>query len=148
MNKKLLFAGALAVAGFVTLTAFGGKTLEQQKAEIDTAVKAKLEELRATKEEECNARVTTEAQNRFTQWQAEEEAKAAATPGKKPASGGKGKTTTKPSSQPLPQPQPPAPTNPKSDKMQGGSNTTEKQDKMQGQPNTADKKKKMQGGGN
>lgn len=148
MNKKLLFAGALAVAGFVTLTAFGGKTLEQQKAEIDTAVKAKLEELRATKEEECNARVTTEAQNRFTQWQAEEEAKAAATPGKKPASGGKGKTTTKPSTQPLPQPQPPAPTDPKKDKMSGDANKTDKQDKMSGKPNTQKKKDKLSGGGN
>ncbi|MBL7803591.1 MAG: hypothetical protein JNL02_07640 [Saprospiraceae bacterium] len=147
MNKKLLLAGIVAVVGFVTLTAFGGKTLEQQKAEIQTAITAKLEEFRATKQEECNTRVTTEAQNRFTQWQAEEEAKAAATPGKK-SSTPKNKPASKPSTQPLPQPQPPAPTNPKSDKMQGGTNTSEKQDKMQGQPNTSDKKKKMQGGGN
>ncbi len=147
MNKKLLLAGAVAVVGFVTLTAFGGKTLEQQKAEIATAVTAKIEEFRAQKEEECTARVTTEAQNRFTQWQAEEEAAAAAKPGAKKPTGGKGKPTTKPSVTPLPQPQPPKPSDPKKDKMEGGSNTTEKQDKMQGQPNTDQKKKKM-GGGN
>lgn len=147
MNKKLLLAGAVAAAGFVTLTAFAGKTREQQQAEIAAAVTAKLEEVRLMKDQECMARVTTEAQNRYTQWMAEMEAAAAATPGKKSTTG-KGKKPTGTGATPLPQTQPPKPTNPKDDKMQGQGNTTDKQDKMQGQPNTSDKKKKMGGGGN
>ena len=145
MNKKLLLVGAVMAAGFLTLTAFAGKTREQQQAEITAAVTAKLEEVRLMKEDECTSRVTAEAQTRHTQWVAEQEAAAAAMSGKKTT--GKGK---KPAGgvTPLPQSQPPKPTNPKDDKMQGQTNQPDKQDKMQGQPNTSDKKKKMGGGGN
>lgn len=146
MNKKWLLVGAVAVAAFATTTAFKGKTLEEQKAEIQTAVTAKLDEFRMQKDEECTTRVTAEAQTRFTQWLAEEEATAAAS-GKK---GGSGKKSTKPPSSdvtPLPQPVPPTPTNPKADKMEGGGNTPQKQEKMEGGSNTEQKKKKM-GGGN
>ncbi len=70
MNKKFIFAGAilLTVAGFFTLTAFGGKTLEQQKQEIAAAVTARLEELRAQKEEECTAKVTEDGQRRYQEF--------------------------------------------------------------------------------
>lgn len=88
MNKKFIYAGAamLTVAGFVTLTAFGGKTLEQQKQEITAAVTARLEELRAQKEEECTAKVTEEGQRRYQEFlaaQPAEPVKSAAKPGKK-----------------------------------------------------------------
>jgi hypothetical protein len=107
MNKKLILAGAVAVAGFFTLTAFDGKTLAQQKEEIAAAVTAKLDELRAEKTAECDARVNTEAMTRFETWKAEEAAKPAPAPAKgKPKSGSKGpkvdplptgtKTTTDP----------------------------------------------------
>ena len=71
MNKKLLLAGAVAVAGFFTLTAFDGKTLAQQKEEIATAVTAKLETLRSEKAAECDARVQTEVTTRMDTWMAE-----------------------------------------------------------------------------
>ena len=71
MNKKLLLAGAVAVAGFFTLTAFDGKTLAQQKEEIAAAVTAKLETLRSEKAAECDARVQTEATTRVEAWKAE-----------------------------------------------------------------------------
>ena len=98
MNKKFIFAGAilLTVAGFFTLTAFGGKTLEQQKQEIAAAVTARLEELRAQKEEECTAKVTEDGQRRYQEFLAAQPVLPAAKPGKK------GKTST-PKVAPLPQ---------------------------------------------
>jgi len=71
MNKKLLLAGAVAVAGFFTLTAFDGKTLAQQKEEIASAVTAKLEMLRTEKTAECDARVQAETATRVEAWKAE-----------------------------------------------------------------------------
>lgn len=71
MNKKLLLAGAVAVAGFFTLTAFDGKTLKQQKDEIAAAVTAKLETLRSEKALECDNRVQSEATIRIEAWKAE-----------------------------------------------------------------------------
>jgi hypothetical protein len=71
MNKKLLLAGAVAVAGFFTLTAFDGKTLAQQKEEIAAAVTAKLEMLRTEKTAECDTRVQDEANTRLEAWKAE-----------------------------------------------------------------------------
>ncbi len=71
MNKNLLLAGALAVAGFFTLTAFDGKTLVQQKEEIASAVTAKLETLRSEKSAECDARVATEVTTRVEAWKTE-----------------------------------------------------------------------------
>ncbi len=80
MNKKLLLAGAVAVAGFFTLTAFDGKTLAQQKEEIAAAVTAKLEMLRTEKTAECDTRVQEEATARIEAWKAE--MAAAPAPGK------------------------------------------------------------------
>lgn len=148
MNKKLLLAGAVAVAGFFALTAFNGKTLAQQKEEIAAAVTAQLESLRTEKAAECDARVATEANARFDAWMAEEAAK----PSAKPAKGVVKKSVPAkgPQVDPLPAtPPPPAKVDPKTSKMEGGSKVEEKQSKMEGEaPNTDKKKSKMGGGGN
>lgn len=145
MNKKLLLAGAVAVAGFFTLTAFDGKTLAQQKEEIASAVTAKLETLRSEKAAECDARVQTEAATRVDAWKAE----MAAAPAPAPAKGVAKKGGSKgPKVDPLPTPPPPVKTDPKSSKMEGGTKTEEKQSKMEGAPVTTDKKKAKMGGGN
>jgi len=146
MNKKLLILGMSALtAGFFFFSAFDGKTLEQQKAEIAQTATMKLDELRAQKEQECTDKVNTEAQRRFDEilaQRAAEEAKKP-TPGKKAT---KKPATKGPKVDPLPVT--PPPTDPKKDKMEGGTNTQEKKDKMQGAPTTTDKKKaKMQSGG-
>lgn len=143
----MFFAGALAVAGFIGLTAFDGKTLAQQKEEITAAVTAKLETLRSEKAAECDARVQTEATTRFQTWQTEQ----AAMPAPAPAKGGAKKGGSKgPKVDPLPSTPPPAPkTDPKTSKMEGGATTQEKSSKMEGAPVNTDKKKsKMGGGGN
>jgi hypothetical protein len=151
MNKKLLLACGFAAAGFIGLTAFGGKTLEQQKAEIAAQVAGKLDELRATKEQECTDRVNLEAQKRFDEY-------VAAQPAAKPTTGKKPTTSKGPSAKPVPPTPPPAkPSDPKKDKMeqsQSGSTTEQKKDKMEQSKtgNTTEQKKaKMQkstGGGN
>ena len=113
MNKKLILAGMVIIAGFVTLTAFDGKTLEQQKQEIAVAITTQLDEFRAEMQEECTLRVNEEGQRRYDEYLATLPAKPAASPGKstprKPAS----KTTTK---NPLPQT---VPTDPQ--KTRGGA---------------------------
>lgn len=139
MNKKLLLIGALAIAGFVTLTAFGGKTKEQQMAEIKEKIQTGLDQVRAEEDEKCTTRVNEAAQTRFVDYQAEMEATAAKTPGKKSSSKAKG-----PRVDPLPTK---APTDPKKDKMESKPNTEEKKEKMAAPPNTDKKKAKMQGGG-
>lgn len=145
MNKKLLLAGAVAVAGFFTLTAFDGKTLAQQKEEIAAAVTAKLETLRTEKAAECDARVQTEATTRVEAWKAE----MAAAPAPAPAKGGSKKGGAKgPKVDPLPvTPPPPAKVDPKKDKMDGGTKVEEKKAKMEGQSPNVDKKKAKMGGG-
>ena len=90
MNKKLLIAGMVIIAGFVTLTAFGGKTLEQQKQEIASAIAAQLDDFRAQKQEECTLRVNEEAQRRYDEYLAS----LPATPEAKPKSGSKKKTNS------------------------------------------------------
>lgn len=145
MNKKLLLAGAVAVAGFFTLTAFDGKTLAQQKEEIAAAVTAKLETLRTEKTAECDARVQTEVTTRVEAWKAE---MAAAPAAPAPAKGGAKKGGSKgPKVDPLPVTPPPAKVDPKTNKMEGGAKTQEKQSKMEGAPVNTDKKKSKMGGG-
>ncbi len=146
MNKKLLLAGAVAVAGFFTLTAFDGKTLAQQKEEIAAAVTAKLDMLRTEKTAECDARVQTEVDTRFQAWQAEMAAAPAPAGGKGGAKKGGSKG---PKVDPLPVTPPPTKVDPKSSKMEGGTKVEEKKAKIEGQAPTTDKKKaKMGGGGN
>ena len=99
MNKNLLLAGAVAVAGFFTLTAFGGKTLEQQKAEVQAAVDAKVAALRLQKQADCDTRVMVAAQTKYDEVLAARTVEMATKPGVK------GKKTTKgPRVDPLPQP--------------------------------------------
>ncbi|MFN0035350.1 MAG: hypothetical protein ACKVUS_09790 [Saprospiraceae bacterium] len=115
INKKLLLAGAVAVAGFFTLTAFDGKTLAQQKEEIAAAVTVQLEGLRAEKMAECDARVAAEAATQVEAWMAEMAAAPAPTPGK---SSGKGKGSKPAKVEPLPAGTKPAPTTKTDEKVQ------------------------------
>lgn len=148
MNKKLLILGASAlIAGFFALTAFDGKTLAQQKAEIAQTVTMQLEELRAQKAQECTDKVNTEAQRRFDEIVAARAAEEAnkkpgkpSKPGKKPG-GNKG-----PSVDPLPQPAPAPSGDPIKDKMQGNDPIKDKMQKKDADP-IKDKLKKAGGGG-
>lgn len=144
MNKKLLILCAFAVAGFVTLTAFGGKTLEQQKAEISALVAGKLDELRAQKEIECTDRVNLEAQRRYDEY--------LLTLPTKPTTGKKPTTSKGPGVKPVPVTPPPVkPSDPKKDKMEN-TPVDSKKDKMENTTpagNTEQKKDKMKkSGGN
>ena len=144
MNKKLLILGAsVLVAGFFTLTAFDGKTLEQQKAEIAQTITMKLDELRMTKDQECTDKVNMEAQRRFDEIVAQRAAEAAAKPGsKKPSkpkpsgSGSKG------------DPSPVKPTDPQKERPGAGGNQTPEQQKERpgaAQPGDVQQQKKRPG---
>lgn len=114
MNKNLLFIGAVAVAGYLTLTAFGGKTKAEQMAEIKEKVQMGLDELRTTEKAACDARVAEAVEAKYAEM-------AAATPEPTPAVAGKPvKKGTKggPSVKPLPTP-PAPPTDPT--KTRGGA---------------------------
>lgn len=150
MNKKLILAGAAAVVGFISLTAFfDGKTLEQQKAEIAQMVTSKLDAYRMELTSACDLRVEEAAQTKYAEVVAAREAEmAAAKPGTKKKPTAKGATT-----KPLPPATPPTKTSTdqKKDKMQGTPTTDEKKEKMQQAPTTDKKKAKMKeqtGGGN
>jgi hypothetical protein len=153
MNKKLLLAGAVAVAGFFALTAFNGKTLAQQKEEIAAAVTAQLESLRTEMAAECDARVATEANARFDAWMAEMAAKPAA----KPMKGAVKKSVPSgPNVDPLPAGTTPKPTTPEDkakSRMQGESGTQNEEaakSRMEGQPAVKEEEKakgRMKSGG-
>jgi phenylpyruvate tautomerase PptA (4-oxalocrotonate tautomerase family) len=113
MNKKIMLGGLVVLAGFITLTAFGGKTLEQQKQEIAAEITAQLDEFRAQKQEECTIRINEEGQRRYDEFVASLPTKEA-TKYTKPKSKPKGSTTTK--KDPLPQT---TPTDPQ--KTRGGA---------------------------
>ncbi len=66
MNRKWVIASTLLVAAFIALTAY--KTKEQQQQEIASAIAAKLDEYRMLKQEECTARINTEARRRFDEY--------------------------------------------------------------------------------
>lgn len=98
MKNKLILAGALTVAGFIGLTAFGG-TKAEQDAQIKAAVEAKLAAYTTELQDACAARVEAEAQTRYSAIVAE---RVAAMPGgKKPTMKPKG--TKGPKVDPLPQ---------------------------------------------
>ncbi len=139
MNKKFLLAGFVVAAGFITLTAFGGKTKEQQQQEIATAITAQLDEFRAQKQQECTDMVYAEAQRRYDEYVASLPPVKATKPGSK-------KSTAKKPSAVTPLPQTPPAQSPKQDKMQQTPTNTEgKQEKMMQPPtNTEGKKSKMQ----
>lgn len=145
----MLFGAAALAVAFTGLTAFGGKTLEQQRAEINQAIQTQLETYRQEQKQACTDRVTAEAQTRYDAFVAEQEAAKS----KKPAAVKKTVKKSGPKADPLPQPTPPPPS-PKQEKMQQAPTNTEgKQEKMMQTPtNTEGKKSKMQktqeGGGN
>ncbi len=121
MNKKLILAGAIGVAGFFVFSAFDGKTLAQQKAEIQQTITMKLDEIRAQKDQECTEKVNAEAQRRFDEVMATRAAEEAKSPGKTT----KKKATSKgPKVDPLPQPSKPTST-PSKDKWSPDGNTSQ-----------------------
>ena len=153
MNKKLILAGFAAVVGFVSLTAFDGKTLEQQKAEIAQMVTSKLNDYRTELTAACDARVEAEAQVRFDAVLAARaaEAEKTAKPGVKTKKTTKSTTTSKA----LPPAKAPGKTAEEAakDRMKGEAgkaNEDAAKDRMQGAPAKQDEKKaksRMQGGG-
>jgi len=153
MNKKLILAGFVAVVGFVSLTAFDAKTLEQQKAEIAQMVTSKLNDYRTEMTAACDARVDAEAQKRYGDVLAARaaEAEAAAKSGVKPKKTTKGGATSKP----LPPAKAPGKTAEEAakDRMKGEASKANEEaakDRMQGAPAKQDEKKaksRMQGGG-
>jgi hypothetical protein len=150
MNKKLLGLGAMAVAGFLTLTAFEAKTLEQQRAEINAAVETRLSELRMQKDQECMLRVQDEARRRYDQWMMEN----AANQANAPRSGGRGVTRARgPKVDPVPQSKPSVPAS--QGKWNQGDQQQSKEKWQSGDPQqksttpaggTQDSKKKWQKG--
>jgi len=127
MNKKLILAGIVVAAGFITLTAFGGKTREQQTQEIAAAVQARLDEFAAQKDEECTMKVNEEAQVRHQAYLATVQAEAAAKPGSKTT---KKKAGTGTKVAPLPQKVPTDPQKTRSGAAQPGD--VEQQKKREG----------------
>ena len=115
MNKKLILAGIVVAAGFITLTAFGGKTREQQTQEIAAAVQARLDEFAAQKDEECTMKVNEEAQVRHQAYLAALQAEAAKPGGKKTTKKGTGTKVA-----PLPQKVPTDPQKTRSGAAQPG----------------------------
>lgn len=101
MNKKIILGALIVLAGFITLTAFGGgKTLEQQKQEIADKITVQLDEFRAQKQEECTMRINEEAQRLYNEYVASMPAPSST----KSGSGVKTKPKTKPVvKDPLPQ---------------------------------------------
>jgi type II secretory pathway pseudopilin PulG len=126
MNKKLILAGIVVAAGFITLTAFGGKTREQQTQEIAAAVQARLDEFAAQKDEECTIKVNEEAQVRHQAYLATLQAEAAK-PGSKTT---KKKAGTGTKVAPLPQKVPTDPQKTRSGAAQPGD--VEQQKKREG----------------
>lgn len=116
MNKKLILAGIIAAAGYFTLTAFGGKTLEQQKQEIAAAVQARLDEFATQKDEECTIKVNQEAQVRYQAYVASLPVEAA-----KPGGKTTKKKVTTPKVTPLPQKVPTDPQKTRSGAAQPGN---------------------------
>lgn len=121
MNKKLILVGAIGVAGFFVFSAFDGKTLAQQKAEIQQTITMKLDELRAQKEQECTDKVNAAAQVKFDEIVAARAAEEAKKPVK---SSTKSKGSKGPKVDPLPQPSKPS-TTPSKDKWTPDGNTSQ-----------------------
>ncbi len=91
MNKSLILVGAVAVAGFITLTAFGGKTKADQLAEIKEKVQMGLESIRSEEKTKCDERVAAAADQKVAELMASQPAPAA-----KPVKKSTGKGTSAP----------------------------------------------------
>lgn len=115
-----MFLGSAAlIAGYLTLTAFGGEkmTLAMQTEQIAKDIATKVADLRTQKTAECDALVASEAKAKFDEMMAAAPAPAdtKAAPAKK---GGKN-TKGGPKVDPLPTPAPPAPVDPDKAKKDG-----------------------------
>ncbi|HMR42641.1 MAG TPA: hypothetical protein PKC40_02345 [Saprospiraceae bacterium] len=143
MKKSYWIVLSVSLLAFGLFSAFSNQEMlpeeKEQYDRIETAVTAKLDELRAMKDKECMDRAMAIAVVRADSiMMAAKNVK----PGKKPTTTKKGGTTPA-------KPEVSATTNPKSDKMQGKDNTQEKKDKIQGESqeqNTQKKKDKIRGG--
>ena len=163
MKKSFLYILATGVFASASLMSFNNaKTDEQQIAEKVEAAKV---EFLAAQDAICKSNALAAVQADYTNWVAEQtaaaEAAAAAasktgsktTPAKKPSTSTKTPTPAPaPAPAPAPTPAPaPAPSNPKQDKMGGGTTSTanDKASKMGGgTTNTANDKASKMGGGN
>jgi type II secretory pathway pseudopilin PulG len=120
MKKSILLIGAVAVSGYIGLTAFGGQTKAQQEAEIASAIQTKLDNYRTELQAACDERVAGEAKAQYETWAAAEAEKPAPAPDKKGvAKKSTPKKTTPKKVDPLPNPTPPAPVDPS--KQRGGA---------------------------
>jgi len=139
MNKKLILAGAVLVAGLVTLTAY--KTKEEQQQEIAAAITAKLDEFRMQKQDECTMRVNDEAQRRYDEY-------VASLPpvrGAKPGATTKKSTTVPKTVTPLPQTVPTDPQKQRGGAVQEGN--VEEQKKREGAAPPGDVESQKKRGG-
>ena len=148
MNKKLILAGVVLVAGLVTLTAY--KTKEQQQQEIAAAITAKLDEFRMQKQDECTMRVNDEAQRRYDEYGASLPPAKAGTPGATTK-----KSTTAPKTvTPLPQTVPADPQKQRGGAAQEGNVEEQKKREGAAPPGDVESQKKrggaskQEGGGN
>lgn len=108
MKKSILLIGAVAVGGYIGLTAFGGQTKAQQEAEIASAIQTKLDNYRTELQAACDEKVAAEAKSQYETWAAAEAAKPVPpTPDKKGAAKKNSKKTTPKKVDPLPNPTPP-----------------------------------------
>lgn len=145
MNKKFFMASAFALMGFFVLTAFGGKTLAEQQAEIANAVTAKLDELRAQMDVACKARIDAEVKARYNQYLLDESAKTTSKGGvstAKPAP----KPAAKPTPTPTTKPAPTTTTTPSQDRWNTGQTKEQQQQQQQSQDrwNTGQNKETQQ----
>lgn len=153
MNKKLMLAGAVLVAGLATLTAF--KTKEEQQQEIATAITAKLDELRMQLQEQCAQRVNDEARRRYDEYVASLPPAKPGKPGTKPATPKKAAPApTAPAKTPMPQTVPTDPQKQRGGAVQEGNVEEQKKREGAAPPGDVESQKKrggaskVEGGGN
>lgn len=153
MNKNLLLAGAVAVAGF-TLTAFYGPTKADQMTDIAAKVKTGLETFRADEKAKCDARVEEAVAAKLAELAAAtpEPAAAPATKGVTKKSGTKTAGPKAPVVPAAPAPAPKSDVQTRGGAVQQGTNDVQKRGGAV-QQGTQDVKKrggavKVEGGGN
>ena len=106
MNKKLLLICAVAVAGYFTLTAFGGQTKADQMADIQAKITMGLDQIRLEEQQKCDARVAEAVETKYAEMPAATPEMPAAAPSK---TAKKGSKSSGPSVKPLPSTTAPAP---------------------------------------
>ncbi|MCS7037163.1 MAG: hypothetical protein RMJ33_14125 [Saprospiraceae bacterium] len=144
MNKKLILALTVIAAALVTLTAY--KTKEQQQQEIAQAIAMKLDEYRIMKQEECTARVNTEARRRFDEYVASLPPAKPSKPGAKPSvTRPKAPAPKAPAVTPMPQTPPQDPQKQRGGAVQEGNVEQQKQRGGAVQEGNAEQQKKRGG---